>query len=174
MLIILFYVLWMFQFSLKKEKKHSILTFQRNLFTLRHQTALEICLLVYLFLDQMNTKFCEVFFPSLGPKVTFQVWWSIHFLEKILILFVKNLAILHISITEYPELYGYVGQSFPDQQGPRSPSRKHIILNGKIKTRKYFILDVVPARIVGTNTRVQKNCCVKIQVLPSIKVVKYK
>ena len=118
-LIFLFYVIWMFRFSLRDEKRHTVLTYQRNLYTLRHQAIIEISLLVYLFLDQWNTKFCEVFFPSLGPLGTFQVWWSIHFVEKILVLFVKNCSILYFSYKHYPELYGYEGNTFPHQQGPR-------------------------------------------------------
>ena len=116
--IILFYMAWMYQFSLNHAKKFKILSFRRNLYTLSGQALLEFSVLTYIMADQLINILIEKYYTDLGPSGVFQCWWIFHLLEKITFLFLKNLWIYHSS-KDFHELHGHYGKSFPGYQKPR-------------------------------------------------------
>ena len=120
-LIFLFYTVWMSNFSLKYTKKFKILSFRRNLIDLRSHSLLQIMILSYFCFDQLiNNGFNEIFSPSLGSRGVFIVWWTIHLVEKIVFIFLKNIFILSDSYSKFPALFGYFENVFPDQPAPSS------------------------------------------------------
>ena len=118
-LIFLFYVVWMYKFSLNFSKKSLILSFRRNIITMKTQTILTVSILLYLIYDQLVSKFNESFNSLIGPENAFKVWWTSRLIEKIVFIFVKNSFLLYQSYEQFPELFGLQGRQFPDQEKPR-------------------------------------------------------
>ena len=116
----IFYVVWMLLFSLRQVKKYKILSFRRNLLTMKEHTFISCCLLFYCGSDQMLMKIIESIHESTSVKDVFKLWWTTHLIEKILVFPFKNVLIL-VSARNFPEFHGYFGQIFPEQEKPKWP-----------------------------------------------------
>ena len=108
----------MVYFSLRKAKECKILCYRRNLLTMQQHSLLTFFLFFFLFIDQMFMKTIELFPKTDCSEDIFNIWWFFHLIEKILLFPSKNLLIL-FSTKKFPEFYGYNGQTFPGQEGPR-------------------------------------------------------
>ena len=110
----------MLLFSLRQVKKYKILSFRRNLLTMKEHTFISCCLLFYCGSDQMLMKIIESIHESTSVKDVFKLWWTTHLIEKILVFPFKNVLIL-VSARNFPEFHGYFGQIFPEQEKPKWP-----------------------------------------------------
>ena len=114
----------MLHFSVRKARECKILSYRRNLLTMKQHSMLTLCLLFFLFADQMFMKTIEALPNMTRSEDIFNIYWFFHLIEKILVFPSKNLLIL-FSTKNFPEFYGYTGQRFPGQEKPRH------ILSGK-------------------------------------------
>ena len=122
------YTFWMFNFSMNFSKKFKVLKYQRNLYTMKAQCIITLCVVFLLEMDQVVNIFIELNYAQLGHFHSFAVWWVYHLLESGVYVFVKNIWVLQSARNNYPEFSGYSGKSFPGQELPKSqpPGRLYI------------------------------------------------
>ena len=116
-----FYIFWMFNYTLKNVKKFKIIKYKRNLLSMKSQSVIALSMVLGLLADQFSNFLIERYYNTLGPVVSFKIWWTHHLIQILMYFLVKNTWLLMSATKYYPEFSGYFAKSFPGTEPPRTP-----------------------------------------------------
>ena len=108
--------------------------FRRNLYTLKENTVLALCLVTFCLSEHMTIKLCELLSSSYEPDFLFKIWSSVHLFGQIFFIIFKNIYVLVTATKEFPEFLGHYGKPFPGRMKPRLP--KIILRKGEFQQMK--------------------------------------
>ena len=109
----------MYLVAVKWSKRFKIAKFRRNLLTFKSHATIVILYWSYSVFDQLANKVLEENYEDLGVENVFRIWWTWHFVEKILLFPIKNIFIIYQAKKNFPDFDEIFGEPYPGTEKPR-------------------------------------------------------